>query len=91
MKLLTAGVVLAVLLGGVALYISAQEKPLGRSIVTYPSDVYSETNFSCARIYQLGATTLGSSTFYLVASTTGGTISSTLPVFATSTRPTICR
>ncbi len=46
------------------------------------------TTLGCLRIYQTGATTISSTTYYLVASTT--TAGSGLQLFATSTKPAIC-
>ncbi len=53
---------------------------------------YDQTTFSCARVYQLGATTNASTTYYLVASTTHGTLGEVqgFKVMATSTKPTNC-
>lgn len=53
---------------------------------------YDQATFSCARIYQLGATTNSSTTYYLVASTTHGTSGEVqnFKVMATSTKPTNC-
>lgn len=57
----------------------------------YQKETFFDTlTAGCAKIYQLGATTNASSTFYLVASTTITGGSSTLPVFATSTKPANC-
>lgn len=53
---------------------------------------YNQATFSCARVYQLNATTNASTTYYLVASTTAGgaSVGSGFPLFATSTKPTNC-
>ena len=47
--------------------------------------------FSCARIYQGGATSNGSTTYYMVASTTTSTAGGGLAVYATSVQPTNCK
>ena len=71
-------------------------QPLGGTIgsdVLNQVQFYDQAIFSCARIYQKGATTNASTTYYLVASTTIGTsgqFNQYLPMLATSTKPTNC-
>lgn len=49
------------------------------------------TTLGCLRVYQYGATTVASSTFYLMASTTAtGGANGSFEVFVTSTRPSYC-
>jgi hypothetical protein len=47
------------------------------------------TTLGCLRVYQRGATTVASTTYYLVASTTVNT-DNYFPLFATSTKPSYC-
>ena len=49
------------------------------------------STLGCLRVYQYGATTVASSTFYLMASSTAtGGINGSFEVFVTSTKPTYC-
>ena len=48
------------------------------------------TTLGCLKIYQVGATTAASSTYWLVASSTLNT-DNFYPLFATSTKPAYCR
>lgn len=87
--------VIALLFG--ALYLTKPiqliQLPLGAS--PGPDHYNAETFFntltaSCPRIYQAGATTNASTTYYLMASTTFGTNGNYTSVLATSTKPTNC-
>lgn len=70
-------------------------EPLGATLGTYqvnPIVFLNSLTAGCAKIYQKGATTNASTTYYLMASTTIGGASEGFgfPTFATSTKPTNC-
>lgn len=53
------------------------------------SNTAATSTLGCLRIYQVGATTVASTTYYLVASSTLNA-SNFYPLFATSTKPAYC-
>lgn len=62
---------------------------------TFSGEASSTANnftLGCLRVYQTGATTVASSTFFVVASTTGqvGGLAGSYPLYATTTKPTYC-
>lgn len=94
-KIIIGVLIFTTILFGGLYFKSNQSLPLRGTIgndITSRVQFYDQATFSCARIYQLGATTNSSTTYYLVASTTAGgaSVGAGFPTFVTSTKPTNC-
>lgn len=74
---------------GVATLSGAGNLISGSSTISATTTATGQFTLSCSRVYQLGATTNASTTYYLVASTTAFS-NLGFSLYATSTKPTIC-
>ena len=80
-----------ILFGG--LYFSSNNLGVTSGTDHYNAEVFHNTlTAGCTKIYQTGATTNASTTYYLMASTSLGAAASGgyFPIFATSSKPTNC-
>lgn len=84
-------------IGGATIYANGNSllSPTTLNVATINATTLTATGTTvvgCQKVYQLNATTLASTTYYLVASTSigGAGVASSFPLFATSTKPAFC-